>query len=146
MTEGHARAGEPDVPDRVRRFVYGFLAVLLVCALVGIEAWPFSAFKLFSARRDDERVSWRIVTVDPGGHEELVDLAALPIGYRNTTTVLREFEGMSPEGRDEVCRAWARPHVEGGVPVDHVRVYRRTTRLGEDPPEPTTELVWTCGR
>lgn len=135
-----------DVPLAARRFVYAFLAVLVVCALVGIEAWPFSAFKLFSARRDGERVSWQIVAVDEAGSESTVHLAELPVGYRNTTTLLGEFDDLSSVERDEVCHAWAAPRRQAGASVDHLRIYRKRTPLGGEARPSVRELMWECGR
>ena len=136
---------ERPVPTWTRRFVYGFLGALLVCGLASIEAWPFSAFKLFSAIRDGERESWQIVWVDPQDREDTISLYDLPVAYRNTTTLLREFESMSKDERNEVCDAWAQPLRERGRPVEHVRVYRRTTSLGDEPPPATRKLMWECG-
>jgi hypothetical protein len=132
------------VPTWTRRFVYGFLAVLVVCGLAGIEAWPFSGFKLFSALRDDERVSWQIMGVDRAGDESTIVLSELPVAYRNTTTLLREFDDMSPDERDEVCEAWSRPRRERGEPLVRVRIYRKTTILGAETPPPERQLMWEC--
>lgn len=133
-----------EVPAWTRRFVYGFLALLVLCGLAGIEAWPFSGFKLFSALRDDKRVSWQLVAVDPDGGESTIVLADLPVGFRNTTKLLGEFDDMSPDERDEVCEAWTRPHRERGEVITRVRIYEKTATLGADPPPPERELRWEC--
>jgi hypothetical protein len=119
--------------------------VLLVCGLVGIEAWPFSGFRLFSSMRSDERVSWEIVWVDPLDQEDTVSLADLPVAYRNTSTIIAEFDTLSVAERDAVCDAWVGPLREDGAPVDRVRIYRRTTFVGDTHAPPTRELRWECG-
>jgi hypothetical protein len=134
------------VSRRVRWFVYGFLGLIVVCGVAGIEAWPLTGFKLFSAIRSDERVSWQIVWVDPDDHEEVISLAELPVSYRNTTTILLTFDHLTPAARDEICDAWAQPHRDRGRPVESVRIYRKVSLLGPDRSPPTRELRWECGR
>jgi hypothetical protein len=139
------RTAERELPRGIRGFVYGFLGLLLLFGLVGVEAWPFSGFRLFSSMRSDERGSWEIVWVDPAQHEEGVTLAELPVAYRNTSTIIAEFDDMTVAERDEVCDAWVGPLRERGTPVERVRIYQRTTFLGDDRAPPTRELRWECG-
>lgn len=119
--------------------------MLVVCGVASIDAYPFSAFKLFSSRRDDERVSWQLVAVDRAGAEHTIDLGDLPAGYRTTTIVLRDFADMAPEERDRVCDAWADGARSTGEEVESVRVYERTRLLRPDPPPSERVLVWECG-
>lgn len=125
--------------------MYGFLAVLVLCGVASIDAYPFSAFKLFSSLRTDERVSWEIVGVDADGDEETIELGELPAGYRTTTIVLRHFPSMEPAERDDVCEAWADGARAGGLEVEFVRVYERARTLRPDAPPAQRRLRWECG-
>jgi hypothetical protein len=135
----------PDVPPWTRRFAYALIGVVLLCGLARLEAFPMSGFRLFSAIRHDPHESWQLRAVTDGEETPIV-LADLPVAYRNTSYILRDFDTMSGGERDAVCRAWVQPAREDGKQVDFVRVYRVATSLRPDGPPPTRELRWECGR
>lgn len=134
------------VPRWTRPALYGFLAVVLACGLLSIEAWPLTGWRLYHERRGEVRSSWQIVAVDPAGAESTIHLGSLPLGWHNTSKLLGEFEAMTPVERDAVCGAWAQPAGErdGEAAVAQVRVYRVRSTLGAEPPDRTRRLAWTC--
>jgi hypothetical protein len=134
------------VPSRlVRSGVHCFLAVFLLGGLLHLELFPFSAFRLFSELRSAERQSWELRAVDRAGAEHPLDLAALPIGYRNSTTLLLDFPGMDQADRDAICDGWAGPARASGDDVVQVRVYEVTTSVRPDGPPPNRRLAYECG-
>lgn len=137
---------EIELPRWVRPVVYGLLAAVLVCGLARIELWPFSGFRLFSALRTGDRVSWQIVAVDGDGDEQTVQLRDLPVGFRNTTTLLPGLEEAPAPERDEVCEAWAAPLRDAGRDVALVRIYKKTTDVRPGSPPAQRELAWECAR
>ena len=149
VTEG----GELPVTDAgpppagwVRPAVYGFLAVFLACGLLSIEVWPLTGWRLYHERRGVERSSWQIVTVDDAGEESTVHLDRLPLGWRNTSRLINEFDDLTVDRRDEVCDAWAQPARASGRAVAEVRIYRVRSTLRAEPSDRRRELAWTCGR
>jgi hypothetical protein len=137
---------EEGVPRWARPTLYGFLAVVLACGLLSIEAWPLTGWRLYHERRGEVRSSWQIVAVDPEGGESTIHLGSLPLGWHNTSKLIGEFDDMASAERDAVCAAWALParRQGGDAAVAQVRVYRVRGTLGADPPDRTRQLRWTC--
>ncbi len=124
-----------------RPFAYGFLALFVVCAALGIEWWPLTGFKLFSQVRTDSVSGWQITTVDCVGHETAVDFDALPRGFHGWFQIAGRFPKMTGDERASVMADWAGAVVaEGGV-VATVRVYRtrQPVRTDFDRPPPAAE-------
>jgi hypothetical protein len=132
------------VPRWAPWFVHGLLAVVVICGLLRLELFPMSAFKLFSGLRHDEHKSWAIRAVD-GEDETSIRLGDLPVGFRNTSSILNDFDDMSRRERDAVCAAWAEPLRHDGWTIDLVRIYRVTTSVRPGGPPPVSELRWECG-
>ena len=95
------------VSTRIRVFVGCFLGIVVLFGAVGFEAWPLTAFRLFSVARDDTRTSWEARTVDADGRETAFDQQDLPLGYRLAEWPLTEFPSSSDATRAEVCRGIA---------------------------------------
>jgi hypothetical protein len=112
------------VPTRIRVFVGCFLGIVVLFGAVGFEAWPLTAFRLFSVARDDTRTSWEARTVDAEGRETPFGQADLPLGYRLAEWPLTEFPSSSDSTREAVCRGIARGARDAGRDVVSVRVYR----------------------
>ncbi len=104
-----AEADVPDVPDvaprSARVFVGVLLALLLVPGLIGFDAWPLTAWRLFSASRDAEQTSWVLEAVDGDGGRRVVSLEELPLAYRHAEWPMADLPGASADRRDEVCAA-----------------------------------------
>jgi len=61
-----------------RWLVRCFLLVFLICGTFGLEAWPFTAFRLFSRLRGESRTLWVADTVNPQGAETHLWFTELP--------------------------------------------------------------------
>jgi len=132
-------------PGWARWFVRGFLIVFVVCGLVGIEAWPFTGFRLFSHLRTQHRTTWQAFSLDAEGRENVLSFAQLPSGYRGFVLIMQRYPDISPTDRDGMCRAWAE-----AAGTSQVRVYRLDEdvlpRAGSRPASPTSRtLLFTCG-
>jgi hypothetical protein len=135
----------PAVSAWTRRLVHLFLLVFAVTGVATLELFPFSGFRLFSELRPAERQSWALRAVDEAGDEIPIRLADLPLGFRNSTTLLRGFEDLSSAERDEICDAWAQPLRERDVSVVGVRIYSVVQSVRPDGPPPTRTLAYECG-
>jgi hypothetical protein len=96
-----------EISTRVRWFVGVLLVLLLVPGLIGFEAWPLTAWRLFSLARGDTQLRWEIEAVDGNGDVERVDLDELPTAFHLAEwplAALGEPPGDSRQ-RDRVCRA-----------------------------------------
>ena len=127
-----------------RAFVWGFLAVFALTGLLGIEAWPFSGFRLFSQTRTDTVAGWDATTVDASGVERPVEFHG-----HSWIHVAEGMAGLADKERMAVCRAWASAGAVGAVV--EVRVYRTWTPLasisgagGGDGGPPRRELRASC--
>lgn len=134
-----ADARAPGVGTRL--FVYGFLLLFALCAARSIEWWPLTGWRLFSQVRTGAAYGWEVVTVDGGGVERPLPVAALPRGYRGVLQVAGAFPRLSAAARDDVCRAWAHGVEDLGQTVVAVRVYRTRApvRTDFDRPPPAAE-------
>jgi hypothetical protein len=135
----------PAVTARTRRLVHLFLLVFAITGVAHLELFPFSGFRLFSELRPAERHSWELRAVDPSGDELPIRLGDLPLGFRNSTTLLPGFDDLTAAERDEICDAWAGPLRADGIAVVRVHVYavQRSVRPGSPPPE--RRLAYECG-
>jgi hypothetical protein len=136
----------PAVTGRTRRLVHAFLFVFALTGLAHLELYPFSGFRLFSELRPAERESWQLRAVGSDGRETPIRLAELPLGFRNTTLLLRGFDDLPEAERDAVCDAWALPLRDRGVDVLGVRVYAVVESVRPDGPPPDRRLAYDCGR
>ena len=112
------------VSPRIKWFVGIFLGVVMLFGFVGFEAWPLTAFRLFSVARDDDRTSWEARTVDADGVETPFDQQDLPLGYRLAEWPMSEFPSSSDATRADVCRGIAKGARDVGRDVEAVRIYR----------------------
>lgn len=140
-----AAEDEPTVTTRVRVGVYAFLLAFAVTGFATLEVFPFSGFRLFAELRPSVRESWQLRAVDATGAETPIRLGELPVGYRNTTTLLLTFDELTPGERDEVCDAWAAPLREAGADVVSVRVYAVVDEVRPDDRPPRRTLAYECG-
>ncbi len=136
-----------DDDDRVgrgtRAFVAVFLAAFAATGLLRVDVWPFSGWALFSHLRTDEVRGWLATSVDADGAERPIPFGDFPEAYRRQANLLKGFDGLSPEGRADLCRAWAAELVRTGVDAVEIRVYA-TTRSARDPGGGRRELRHVC--
>lgn len=136
----------PAVTPRTRGLVHLFLLVFTITGVAHLELFPFSGFRLFSELRPAVRQSWELRAVGATGDEIPIRMGELPLGYRNSTALLRDFDDLHPTERDEVCAAWASPLRAAGTEVVGVRVYAVTGGVRPDAPLPERHLAFECGR
>ncbi|MEA2932056.1 MAG: hypothetical protein QOI56_841 [Actinomycetota bacterium] len=129
----------------VRAFVAVFLALFVACALLQVEAWPFSGWKLFSQLRTDETRGWLATAVEAEGVEAPIPFGSFPPGHRGELSVLKGFDDLSPDGRRRVCRAWAAELGRMGTDVVEIRIYA-TTRSARHPEDDRRRLRHVCAR
>ena len=114
--------------DRPQPWARPFVAVLMVafltCGVSGIEAWPLSGFRLFSAPRSPVSTSWRLVAVTPAGAEGPVNVSRLGPAYRGFGFVARGFEDLPPADRSAVCLVWLRAALSIGVEAPTLRLVK----------------------
>ena len=130
----------------VRIFVGGFLALLLALAVADVEAWPLSAFRLFSHVRRDVQVSTQVTLVS-GAHERPLPFGALDASYSGWVHVVGGLDGVNDAERLAVCRAYldaARDLGLEGTLAIH-RIERDVSARDGDRGLPGTRtLIYTC--
>lgn len=107
-----------------RAFVGALLGMLVVCGLAGIEAWPFSGFRLFSGVRGPVTSTWRLVAVTSDGEEVPINVSRLGPAYRGFGHVAREFGTLEPAERAAVCEVWLRAAESIGIDAVALRFVR----------------------
>ncbi len=147
MTEAEV-TGRPSAG--VRRFVVAIFVLLLVPGVIGFDAWPLTAWRLFSLARDDNQTRWEIDAIgSDGAVEAAVDLDELPIGFKLAEWPMAELPSASEARRDEVCLALL-GEVRDEIPdTIGLRVVRNRQRLVERDGEwvlvDDREAIHKCG-
>lgn len=119
-------------PRFARPFVAAFLLAFVVCALATIEAWPLTAWRLFSHLRTQDQTRWEATAVDRDGVEHDYPLGALPQGYRGFGFLMSEFVTDSPARQAELCETWRLGTAELlGFEARAVRIYQLRSDLSE---------------
>jgi hypothetical protein len=134
-----------------RSFVTLLLAAFLICGVFGIEAWPLSGFRLFSAPRGSTSTGWRLVAVGPNGVERPVSVSRLGAAYRGFGFVARSLTDLPPADRAATCEAWLRATASIGIDAEMLRIVTVDLPLvprDERGPlaEPRRTVVATCER
>lgn len=129
----------------VRRWLtWALVAAVGVFGLSGLEAWPLTGWRLFSARRQPVLLRYEARVVTAAG-EAPVPFGSLPHGYSGSGPVLSRMAGQDPLARVPACAAWAAAAArELGAAVTEVRVYAVEDDLRDGSRHDT--LAWTCGR
>lgn len=104
--DGGAVAEETGQRRRARRVTYSAVGVLLLVALVQVELWPLTAFRLFSDVRTGTRSSIELVAVGADGTRTPIRLDP-----RNPVVVTtgRQYANVATAAPDEqraMVRAW----------------------------------------
>ncbi len=139
-------------PRFARPFAVTYIAAVIACGVLTIEAWPLTGWQLFSHVRSDEQVGWKAVAVDGAGRAHDYPLARLGDGYRGFPFVVGELSSRPAGERATICRAWVRGARELiGVDASAVRIYELRWRLSERrgsraaPPQRRLRYVCTTG-
>jgi hypothetical protein len=94
-----------EIPGRVRWFVAVLLVCLVVPALIGFDAWPLTAWRLFSLSRDATETHWEVEASAPGGEPVVLHLDEMGLPYRHAQWILAEIGRSSTARKDAVCLA-----------------------------------------
>jgi hypothetical protein len=127
--------------------VWGLILAVLVCGVAGLEAWPFSAFRLFSQVRTSHTLTYRLAVVNHAGRERSLPFRALPPGFRGLNLDLAAAAADAPANRRAVCDVIVRGARELHRDVSLVGVYaidrdlsRRVGRISRA----TSRLAFAC--
>jgi hypothetical protein len=146
-------AASTDVgPSAAARWLVGItLVLLLVPGLVGFDAWPLTAWRLFSLSRTDHQSRWVLDAVDADGDVVRVSLEDLPLRYRHAEWPMAELPGASEARQQAVCGALLDAVVEVRPDTVALRLVKeRQTLVHEDGEyvvqrEPTVEVTCEVG-
>lgn len=149
MSDGAATAREDQVPTGARRLVLGALALLLTAGLIGFDAWPLTAWRLFSLSRGDRQTMWVLHATTPADPARVVDLEELPLRYRHAAWPMSGLRRASEPRREAVCQALLVPALEAVPDLTELRIVRDRQRLvardGEWVVDHDPETVHACG-
>jgi hypothetical protein len=106
MISGARNPAAASVPATTRWVVRIFLAVFFVCAVVRLEAWPLTGFRLFSNLRTGREITWVADTVDARGTQTRLWFSDLPRPYQGFILLMHGFRRLPPHRRRAMCRAW----------------------------------------
>jgi hypothetical protein len=147
--EPHRDKPERDGPNIVVKIaVVTFLVVFAAMAVSKVEAWPFTAWRLFSERRGPVSVAPRPYAVSSTGTETAINLGALPVAYRQVNRLLVKFGSYSEKERRDLCDGLAEGERNAGHDLAGIRIYRVTSHShikdGEPVTRSTRKLLYTC--
>jgi hypothetical protein len=138
------------VPAWARGFVAAFFTLFVVCAVAGINAWPFSGWRLFSQARTEHVAVWTARGVNGAGEVGPIPFRLMPPAYASFGLLMRDFPSL-PEARQvAMCSAWIEGARAAGVPVVSIRLVRldsdllpRSGRRAAEGPQRT--VAFECG-
>lgn len=130
-TTGAPGAGPDGPPAPAKALVLAAISLLVVAAVAGVEAWPLSAWRLFSLSRDAEQSRWVVHAADGDGEVRTVSLEELPLRYRHAEWPMSDLPDASPQEREDLCQAIAGAVAEVHPDVAEVRLVRDRQRLEE---------------
>src|SRR5829696_7493733 len=136
-------------PRLARPLVAVFLVAFVICAIATIEAWPLTAWRLFSHPRSDQQTAWSATAVDERGYEHEYPLGRSEMGYRGFIFVMGNFAERSPAEQLELCDTWREGTPELlGFESREVRIYMSewtlSDREGDLAVRGEPELRYTC--
>ncbi|MET0727916.1 MAG: hypothetical protein ABWZ76_06415 [Acidimicrobiales bacterium] len=124
-------ATDPGPSAAARWLVTVTLVLLLVPGLVGFEAWPLTAWRLFSLAREDRQTQWLLEVVTGDGDARTVSLEELPLRYRHAAWPMAALPGASEGRREAVCQALLEPAADVVPGLSELRIVRDRQRLVE---------------
>jgi hypothetical protein len=130
-SEAPSRAADPGPPPAARRLVAVTLAALLVAGLIGFDAWPLTAWRLFSLARDNSQTEWVLEAVSADGTTRTVTLEDLPLRYRQAAWPMAELPRASEARRQAVCLALVDPTADVVPELAELHIVRDRQHLIE---------------
>jgi hypothetical protein len=112
-----------------RPFVAILLAAIVTCGLLGIEAWPLSGFRLFSAPRSSLSTGWRLVAITTDGEQVSVNVSRFGAAYRGFGFVARSFDDLTASERAALCGVWRRATLSIGIDAAGLMLVRVEQQL-----------------
>jgi hypothetical protein len=123
---------DPDGPSRgQRRLVLGALGVLLLGGLVGMEAWPVTAWRLFSEPRGTVQAGFALQAVEADGTVTRVALGGLPMGYRMAGHPLEDAVETGSGDEAAVCTALLEQVQRDRPAATELRILHTRRRLAQ---------------
>jgi hypothetical protein len=139
---GTSARGDRDGPGRLTKALVVASLILFVGLAVGrVEAWPFTAWRLFSERRGPVSTGYRAYAVSPAGEERRVGLGSLPLAYRQAGRLLLKFPRYDEREREGICEAIAEGARADGLRPSEIRIYRVVERSRIEDGEPVKALA-----
>lgn len=124
-----SRDDEPGA-DRQRRLArtvtFTTIGVLLLAAAVQVEAWPLTAYRLFSVVRTDSQTTYQLVTVGVDGTEAPLRVDPGNPVLDTTRRQYADLPGLSASRRREKVLAWVAAAHLNPADVQSVRLERAT--------------------
>lgn len=96
-------------PRAGRRLVAAALVLLVAAGAIGFEAWPMTAWRLFSLSRGERQTAWVVHATSADGSERPVSFEELPLRYRHAAWPIAELPRAGERRREAVCQALLEP-------------------------------------
>lgn len=122
---------DPGPSRLVQAFVGLVLLLLVVPGVADVEAWPMTAWRLFSLSRGERQTEWVVEAVSADGSERTVSLEELPLRYRHAAWPMAEVPEAWPEDREELCQALLHATTEVVPELAELRIVRDRQRMVE---------------
>jgi hypothetical protein len=139
---------DPGPSPGARRLVVVALVLLLVPGVIGFEAWPMTAWRLFSLARGDHQTEWLVDAVTPDAGTRTVSLEELPLRYRHAAWPMAELPRASERRREDVCQALLDATLDVVPDLAELRIVRDRQRMVEQDGEWVVthdpEVIHTC--
>lgn len=123
-----------DGPSRsARALVLLAVVMLLVPGVVGFEAWPMTAWRLFSLSRSERQTVWVLEAATASGEARMVSLEELPLRFRHAAWPLSELPDASQRRREDMCQALLGATRDVVPDLTELRIIRDRQRLVRGP-------------
>lgn len=122
---------DPGPSARVKAFLGVVLLLLVIPGLADVEAWPMTAWRLFSLSRGERQTEWVIDAVAADGSARTVSFEELPLRYRHAAWPMAELPGASSKEREGVCQALLAATLDVVPDLVELRIVRDRQRMVE---------------
>ncbi len=134
-------------PRWVRATILALLGLFFLFGLVGLEAWPLTAWHLFSTTREQSETSWQAYAVTPDGAEHRVVFVELPTAFRHSDRLLSSLPHLPDDEAEAACAGLiegVRHEYPDLVELRVARVRDRFDDDGEHRQDVERDLRFTC--
>lgn len=141
-------SADPGPSTWVKAFIGVVLVLLVAPGLADVEAWPMTAWRLFSLSRGERQTEWVIDAVTADGTVRPVSLEELPLRYRHAAWPMAELPGSGQREREDVCQALLAATRDVFPDVVELRIVRDRQRMVEQDGDwvvtHAPEVIHTC--